>query len=188
MPVWQKPSLIVCLLLIDKIKNTMRTTYKKSSKFTPPVPELLVTAEKLGEWQKKLEHLKNSRPAAMAEVSRLADLGDFSENAGYQFAKGRLRGINRHLAELESQIDRAVIIETQPLSGMAQVGSLVTVEINGKQKTYQILGSTETDPSSGVISNSSPLGAVLLGSAVGEEVVVKLDGDREAKYKIIKID
>ena len=166
----------------------MRTTNKKTDQPILLAPELLVTQEKYEEWQHKLDRAKKSRPAVILEVNRLADLGDFSENAGYQFAKGRLRGINRTILELEHQLDHAKIIQHKGESGMVELGHRVTVEVGGKQKTYQILGSSETNPGSGVISNSSPLGEALLGSSIGDEVVVKLEGDREAKYKIIKID
>ncbi|OGH88130.1 MAG: hypothetical protein A3J93_00095 [Candidatus Magasanikbacteria bacterium RIFOXYC2_FULL_42_28] len=165
----------------------MQTPYRKPGKYANLKSDPLITKGKFDELQKELEKLKKAKPAAVAETARLADLGDFSENAGYQFAKGRLRGINRRILELESQLDHAEIIKTQQQTDTVEIGHSVTVEFNNKQKTFQILGSAETDPTTGIISQHSPLGVALIGSAVGDKVKVK-SGDREIEYKIIKIE
>ena len=52
--------------------------------------------------------------------------------------------------------------------------------------TYKILGSTESDPANGIISNLSPVGSALMGKKKGEEIVVK-SGGADAKYKILAI-
>ncbi len=165
----------------------MQTPYRKSGKYSQTTPDPLLTQAKFSELKNKLEKLKKLKPAAAAETARLADLGDFSENAGYQFAKGRLRGINRRILELENQLDNAVIIKTAKQTDEVTLGSSVTVEFNNKQKTFKILGSAETKPSAGIISHNSPLGAALVGSAIGDMVKVKL-ADREVEYKIINIE
>ena len=132
-----------------------------------------------------MEHMKKARPKLAEEVKRLAEMGDFSENAAYQMAKGRLRGINDRINELTEYLKHVVII-TPKNTGTVQLGSTVTVEINGKQKTYTILGSTETDPSTGVISHQSPVGAALMGRRVGDTVEIQLAGKR-VECKIITI-
>lgn len=165
----------------------MQTPYRKPGKYANLKPDPLITAGKFDELKKELEKLKKTKPAAVAETARLADLGDFSENAGYQFAKGRLRGINRRILELENQLDHAQIIETNKQTNTVALGHLVTVEANSRQKTFQILGSAETDPSTGIISQNSPLGSALIGREVGDIVKIK-SGDREIEYKIIKIE
>ena len=144
-----------------------------------------MTAEKFAELSRTLERLKQSRPAAAAEVARLALLGDFSENVEYQLAKGRLRGINQRILELEYQVDHAVIIEPSA-SGTVEIGSTVTVEVKGEEKIYQILGSSETDPAKGIISHTSPIGAALLGRKAGESVEVVV-AKRNVQYKILAI-
>jgi transcription elongation factor GreA len=56
----------------------------------------------------------------------------------------------------------------------------------GKEKTYLILGSSETNPSAGIISRNSPLGAALLGRKAGDIVEVFL-ANKKTEYKIISI-
>lgn len=146
-----------------------------------------MTKEKFVELEKKLKYLKSVQPAAAAEVSRLAELGDFSENAEYQLAKGRLRGLNDAIFRLGNQLKHAVIISPQPQTDAVQLGHKVTVAVAGKQKTYQILGSAETDPRQGIISQNSPLGAALLGRKAGEKFNIKLAG-KEAEFVVIKIE
>lgn len=165
----------------------MQTPNRKPGKDSQIKNDPLLTKAKFSELEKKLERLIHfSRPRAAEEVARMAQMGDFSENTGYQYAKGRLRGINSAILNIENQLKNAVIIEPQKQTDTVQVGHKVTVECNEKQKTYQILGSTETNPRAGIISHNSPLGAALVGRSVGDIIKIKL-ADKEAEYKIIKI-
>ena len=149
--------------------------------------DTMMTKEKFAELEKEVKHLKDIQPKAAAEVSRLAELGDFSENAEYQLAKGRLRGINDAIFRLGNQLKHAVIIKPEPKTGAVQLGSTVAVSVGGQRKTYQILGSAEADPRQGIISQNSPLGAALMGRRAGEKFTIKLAG-KEAEYMVVKIE
>lgn len=165
----------------------MQIPYRKPGKFSLIKPDPILTPAKLTELKNKLHKLKErDRPMAAAEVARLAELGDFSENAEYQLAKGKLRGINNAILRTEHQINNAEIIEPSENIDTVQIGHTVTVESGGKQKTYQILGSSETSPQQGIISHLSPVGAALLGRGVGDTVKIKLAG-KEVEYKVVKI-
>ena len=164
----------------------MRVPIRKPGKYTHDKPDLHLTLEKLNELKLKLDRLKKQQPALAEEVHRLAQLGDLSENAGYQIAKGRLRGVNDQITQLEDRINRAVIISPQSGSVVVQLGSQVTVEIDGQRQTFTILGSAETDPSKGIISHNSPIGSALIDSQVGETVIVKIK-DQDFAYKIVEI-
>ncbi len=165
----------------------MQVPYRKPGKFSSLKPDPLLTEAKLTELTHQLARLKEvSRPAAASEVKRLAELGDFSENAEYQLAKGRLRGINSRIISLESQINHAHIIPTATSNDVVQIGHTVTVRRDGKDLRYRILGSSETKPGAGVISHTSPVGAALLGRGVGEVVEVCL-ADKTVNYEIIAI-
>jgi len=148
---------------------------RKAGEYTFKKIDPPITKEKYDEFVKKLEHLKKvNRPHASKEVMELAHGGDFSENAGYQAAKGRLRGINSKILELEERIKKAKIISPSKNTNTIQLGHTVTVKINEKEHIYKILGSTETDPSKGIISNNSPLGSMLMGRRKGETVRIPL--------------
>jgi transcription elongation factor GreA len=165
----------------------MQVPYRKAGKYAGQKPDPHLTQDKYAELQAKLERLKGIRPGAIQEVKRLALMGDFSENAAYQIAKGRLRGINQRISEIEDHLKRAEIIEAKPNRGIVELGRRVTVEVNGKEKTFEILGSSETDPTGGVISHNSPLGRALMGHKAGETVMLELAG-RTVMYRIFSVD
>ena len=164
----------------------MRVPKRKSEQgvYVPLDPH--ITQEKYDELGRKLDRLKKSVPALAQEVAFHAKNGDFSENAPYQIAKGKLRGVNARILELNQQINKAIIIEETSGGDVVRLGSRVSVEANGLVKTYQILGSAETNPLQGIISHNSPLGAALLGHGVGETVKLELN-KKDVVYKIIKI-
>jgi transcription elongation factor GreA len=165
----------------------MRVPIRKPGKYTFQKRDPNITQAKFDELKKELDHLeKNSRPRAITEMQRLAELGDFSENAAYQMAKGKLRGINERIAELEKDLKFAVIITPVPNNGIVQLGTSVTIEIDGKQRTYTLLGSAETDPQQGIISHQSPIGSALLGRRVGDVVSVKL-AEKNVSCRIVSI-
>jgi len=163
----------------------MRLPTRKSEKNNLTPIDLHITQQKYDELSAKFIKLKKSRPRLSDEVKRLSEMGDFSENAAYQIAKSKLRGLNRRLAETEYMLSHAVII-LPPSQHVVDLGSKVVVEVNGQEKQYTILGSSETDPLVGIISHNSPIGAALIGRQVGDVIKIKLK-DREVVYKIIKI-
>lgn len=165
----------------------MQTPKRKPGKYTSLPLDPLMTRVQFDKLQNKLKKLKQIQPEAAREVSRLAELGDFSENVEYQLAKGRLRGINQNILNIEKQLNTADLIQAPRQNAIIEVGHTVTLEVNGKQKTYQILGSSETNPNAGIISHSSPLGATLIGKKVGEVMKLKANG-REVEYAIRGIE
>lgn len=153
----------------------------------PNSPDPLMTLDKYQGLKTKLDKLINEdRPQAAQEVAELAGDGDFSENAGYQAAKQILRSINNNITRLENILKKAQIIKKNT-SGLVQIGSLVTVEVNGRSKQLRILGSSQTDPSQNIISYSSPVGAALLNKKINDQVNVNLN-DKIISYKITAID
>lgn len=165
----------------------MRTPTRKPGKYSNLIPDPNMTEIKFKKFQSELKKIKQKRPYLIDEVKTLALMGDFSENAAYQIAKGQLRGLNQRKLDIEKMLTRANIIKPQKNCSSIQLGSIVTIEINNKTREYQILGSSETNPELGVISNNSPLGASLMGHQTGDTVKIK-KSDTIVEYKIIKIE
>jgi transcription elongation factor GreA len=167
----------------------MQLPKRKPGKYTYLKTDPNLTPAKYAELEEKVRRLKAvSRPKAAAEVKRLAEMGDLSDNAAYSIAKGRLRGLNQRILELEDHLKRAVIIKPPDDMSVVRLGHQVTIETGGKERTYQILGSSETDPEHGAISNSSPLGSALMGKRVGDIVRIRPTLAKEISYRIIKIE
>jgi len=165
----------------------MRVPIRKPGKYTHDKPDPHLTEEKFIELKRKLENLKKSVIPAADEVRRTAAMGDLSENAAYQVAKGKLRGINERILELDAHLKHAVIIQTIKNTETLQLGHTVTIEMEGKKHSYLMLGSTESDPLKGIISHNSPIGSALMGHKVGDKVKVRLKS-KEIECTIISIE
>ncbi len=161
----------------------MQLPYRKPGKYSQAPFDPYLTQEKYDELSRKLERLFQKRPLAAQEVGRLAELGDFSENVEYQLAKGRLRRINEQILILENQLKQAKVIRTDHSSPFVELGDTLEVVVNGTTKTLTILGSSETDPTRGIISQHSPIGTALLGKRIGETVAIPI-GKRTVTYTI----
>ena len=81
----------------------------------------------------------------------------------------------------------AVLIEPKGANDRVRLGTTVTVDMGGKRETYRLLGSAETNPLAGIISDSSPLGAALLGKGIGDTVSVRR-GDANVVCTVITIE
>lgn len=166
----------------------MRLPNRKPGKYTFPKFDPNMTAEKLQALKDKLEHIKKySLPQAIRETKQYAENGDFSENAEYQIAKSRLRGLNKAVDEIQYQIGHAIVIESPQDTSRVRLGHTVTVHVAGIQKSFQILGPTETNPEKGIISFASPLGTLLLDRAVGDVVTMRV-GEKDVHYEIVSIN
>ena len=118
--------------------------------------------------------------------------GDLSENAEYIAAKEEQGKIAGRILELEQIINTATVIDHHKRQSFVALGAKVTFENlesdSGDQgfETFTIVGSLETDPAKGMISNLCPIGAGLLGKKANDVVSVKIpDGVR--KIKVIKV-
>ena len=139
--------------------------------------------------QDELDYLENVKVEEnKKDISTARAFGDLSENSEYDEAKAEQGKIHARIAELREMIAHAKVIdESQIDESVISVGSIVelfNVERN-KEFTYHIVGSYETDPINGKISDSSPIGIALIGARAGDEVVVA--GTREQHLKILKV-
>lgn len=146
-----------------------------------------VSKEGLEKMQQELHHLKTVKTREVADrIEKAKDLGDLSENAEYAEAKDEYAWTQGRILELEDAINRAQVIEAAD-NERVSIGCRVSVEINGRKKEFQLVGTTEADPMQGRISNESPIGQALLGAKVGDEVEVKAPSGAII-YKVVTID
>ena len=128
--------------------------------------------------QKELNYLKNVRRVEIKEeVAKARSYGDLSENSEYDEAKNEEAKVEMRIHELEEMISVARVIDEAEIDHTkVSVGSIVEVEnVDTKvKKTYHIVGSYETDPVAGKISDQSAIGGAIMGTSVGEKVDVEL--------------
>ena len=153
---------------------------------------VVLTQKGLEELKKKLEFLETERRNEVIEKIKVArSYGDLSENSEYDEAKNEQAKVEAEIADLTVMLQNAEIIDESKLdSDTVSLGSVVRVEIvtdrGSKEKEYQILGSNESDPRAGKISEDSPVGKALLGCKLGDEVEVATPAGTST-YRILEI-
>ena len=150
-----------------------------------------ITNEGFEQIEIELKNLKSiERPSIIKSIAEAREHGDLSENAEYHAAKEKQSFIEGRIADLESKISRAEVINTKKLKGNKIIfGATVTLgDIDSKKNIiYQIVGTEEADVENGKISISSPLAKALLGKKIDDTVeVYSPGGSREYEVEDIK--
>ena len=130
-----------------------------------------ITPEGKAELEKEVEQLKGRRGEIAEKIAEARDFGDLSENAEYDAAREEQGIVETRIAVIENFLQNEKIIKTT-WSNEVHLGSRVTLEANGKQVTYTLVGPVEADPLSGKISNESPIGKVILGKRIGDTATI----------------
>ncbi|MDD7268470.1 MAG: transcription elongation factor GreA [Treponema sp.] len=144
---------------------------------------MIVTAQKLAEKKAELERIqKVDIPQNAQDVAEAKAKGDLKENQEYKSAKEQQHFLSLQLAQLQSELNRAVVFDpTTSTTSMVSFGTVVTLTDNdsGKEETYTILGPWESDPDNNVISYMSPFGNAVLNRKAGETATFTIN---EHKY------
>lgn len=153
--------------------------------------QVILTSQGLEKLEKELEYLKTvKRQEVAAEIKVALGYGDLSENSEYDEAKNKQAQMEIRIVEIETMLKNAKVIDEADISTeTVSVGctvKLYDVEFD-EEIEYNIVGSTEADPSNGKISDESPVGAALLGKAVGDEVDVPAPAG-SIKLKVLEIN
>lgn len=147
-----------------------------------------LTPERVEELKKELEVLKTEKRADVSErLKRAKEFGDLAENSEYTEAREEQSAVETRIAEIEDMLKQVSLIKKSDGGDTVHIGGTVTVEKDGKEKKYMIVGSEESRPDENKISNESPLGAAFLGKKVGDSVSVTTPNG-EATYKVTRIE
>lgn len=131
-----------------------------------------LTKETLAQMKEELNKLKTVGRAEIArQIAEAREKGDLKENAEYDAAKEAQGHHEAKIAQLESAIVTARVIDAKDIdTSKVSILSKVTVTHLGNKKTfvYQIVSEKEADLKLGKISVTSPIGKGLLGKHVGD--------------------
>lgn len=151
---------------------------------------IILTQEGYEKLKEEIHHLKVVERRVVAEKIKVARAqGDLSENAEYDFAKDEQKDIEARILEIDYLLENASVISTGVNSNVISLGStvkLLDLEFD-EEATFCIVGSIETNPASGKISNESPLGLALLEKKAGETISY-MSPAGIIKYKILSIN
>jgi transcription elongation factor GreA len=148
-----------------------------------------MTREGYDRMKEELERLKRvERPAITRAIAEARAHGDLSENAEYHAAREKQGFTEARITDLETKVSTAEVIDPPTSGDRVTFGSTVRVEDeDGKEATYQIVGSDETDPARGRISVMAPLARTLIGKRVGDTVTAHLPNGKKT-FDILEVN
>lgn len=142
--------------------------------------------EKLEEERTYLETVKRAEVGERIRVAR--EFGDISENSEYDDAKNEQGMMEARIAEINHILSEATVVAPPKRSQKINIGSTVTILMNGEEKVYTIVGAAESNVREGKISNESAVGAALLGHKKDDDIVAYGPTGREIVMKVIKVE
>jgi len=139
----------------------------------------------------ELKRLKSEdRPNVIKAIAEARSHGDLSENAEYHAAREQQGFIEGRIAEIESKLSTADIIDVAQLSQNGKVVFGATVDLegedDGKTVTYTIVGEDEADIRAARIAVTSPIARALIGKSEGDVVEVAAPGGTRS-YEIVAV-
>jgi transcription elongation factor GreA len=150
-----------------------------------------LTQSGLDSLQIELDHLVSKRrPEIAQQIAEAKAEGNVKKNAGYEEAKNAQAFVEGRIRELKVKIHNAQIIDaSQTPDDQVALGRSVVIRENGydDEEVYTIVGSTETAPANGRISNESPIGKALIGRTAGEVVRVKAPKGA-IEFEIVRVE
>lgn len=149
-----------------------------------------ISREGYNKLEAELEYLITVRRSEVAEKLKEArSFGDLSENAEYDEAKNEQGILEAKIAEVEAYIASAEIIDDNDVTvhevGVGSIIKLKDIELD-EIETLQIVGSTESDPDNGKISDESPIGKAAIKKCVGDIIEVEVPNGI-IKFEILEI-
>lgn len=146
-----------------------------------------LTQEGIDEFKTELDALISRRGEVADAIKTAREQGDLSENAEYHAAKDEQQNMEARISEIEYILANAEVIAAPKSDGAVQLGSKVELTgANGKNKTFQVVGTVEADPLEGKISDESPIGKALMGKKLGDDVEIVTPAET-ATYKVTAI-
>ncbi len=133
-----------------------------------------ITKETYTQLSEELKELSGPRrKEVVLAIEYAKSLGDLSENAEYHIAREEQGKLEDRIRQIEHILKHAEIVERSQTDTI-DIGATVIVKKEGETntRTFEIVGSEETDMLSGKISYKSPIGTALHGKKAGASITV----------------
>jgi transcription elongation factor GreA len=148
--------------------------------------QFALTKEGVKELEDELKILIAERGPVAERIKTAREFGDLAENAEYQSARQEQEKLETRISDIENILKSAEIIKKPNGSKKVNLGSTVTLSAGNAQKVFTVVGTVEANPLEGKISDESPIGRVLIGKKLGDQVEIATPSET-ASYKIAKI-
>ena len=142
--------------------------------------------------ENELTRLKTfERPSVIQAISEARSHGDLSENAEYDAAKEKQAFIEGRIAEIETKLSLANVIDPAKVENSGRIIFGLKVELfdleTEKSVRYQIVGDDEADLNQGKISVNSPVARSLIGKEIGQVVEIKEVPNGIKEYEVLDV-
>ena len=153
--------------------------------------KVLLTKSGIEKLRQERDLLVNvERPQVIADLQAARAQGDLSENADYDAARERQAEVEARIKEIDVMLANAELIDEDDID-LKVVRPGMSVRMldlaDNEENEYVIVGSFETDPDNGKISNECPLAKAIMGRGVGDVVTVMVEEPYEVRILEIKI-
>lgn len=150
-----------------------------------------MTAEGALRLREELHRLKTiDRPRITNAIAEARAHGDLKENAEYHAAREQQSFNEGRIADIESKLSNAEIIDVTKVNAGGKVVFGATVKLlnttNDSEVTYRIVGEDEADIKAGLVSINSPVARALIGKQEGDPVLVKVPNG-EIEYEVLEV-
>lgn len=141
------------------------------------VSKIRFTKEGYEKLKEEYQDLLRQRPLAVQDLKTAREMGDLSENGYYKESRAKLNFIDGRLRRFSDYLKRADIIDSDgkklPIDTV-YIGSTVRLSDGKREKTYQIVGDLEAQPSEGKLSLLSPVGRAIMGKKLNSEIEIEI--------------
>jgi transcription elongation factor GreA len=149
---------------------------------------IFVTNKGIAELEKELTYLRTvKRPETVEQMQDAKGNGDWMDQTESMLIEQELAFIDGRIQEVQYMLNHTQLIEPGNGDNIVNIGETIVIQTEEDEiERYTIVGMAETDPGKGFISNESPLGRVLLGRKVGDEVIVHAPAG-DIRYRIMAV-
>lgn len=157
----------------------------------PDTTETWLSQEAYDRLQAELDNLTGPVRVEIAKrIEEARDEGDLKENGGYHAAKDDQAQIEARIQQLTQLLRTAKVGEAPAANGVVEAGTVVTASIAGAKQTF-LVGNREIHSAGDeldVYSESSPIGAAVLGLKIGETASYTAPSGKEISVEILDVE
>lgn len=151
-------------------------------------PMTITGAQKLRDELARLKY--QERPRLSKAIAEARAHGDLSENAEYHAAREQQSFVEGRIAEIESKLALAEIIDVTAIAAEGRVVFGATVAVMNvdteESAVYRIVGEDEADIALGLVSVTSPIARALISKVEGDVVAVHAPSG-VIEYEVIEV-
>lgn len=147
-----------------------------------------VTPEGVKLLQESLEDLRRHRQRITTELREMSLQNNTLGDSTLALHQSQVKEINDQIELLERIIGLVDTIKKPHSKEVVQLGSRVSVLLDGIMQSYVIVGTIEADPAVGKISEESPIGKTMIGKRVNEQFFISSPSKKLRTAIIVAID